>query len=69
MFLNELRYARLERDKLRVALNKAVGWLEHDVPEKPDHDCGNPDSGCDMDCVDWVRFCGDMREIKEALKL
>ena len=45
---------------LRAALDRAIKWIEHDIPEPPGHMCGTPDSNCDMSCVDWARFSSDM---------
>ena len=46
-------------DLLVAQLKVACVWLEHGPPDKPDHDCGNPDSGCDMECMLWSNFCED----------
>lgn len=44
----------------------AIAYMEHEIPERPDHDCGNPDSGCDGDCVNFAQFCNDLLEMKGA---
>ena len=46
-------------DLLIGQLHKATIWLEHGLPDKPDHDCGNPDSGCDLECHRYINLCED----------
>ena len=52
---------------LDSALTKAIGWLEYGIPDKPDHDCGNPDSGCDTECMRWHDFCDDLANFKNLV--
>lgn len=52
--------------QVQKLLALAVQYLEHYGPPPPDHSCGNPDSMCDMDCVNFAQFCNDLLEMKGA---
>lgn len=58
------REAKLAKAQRLLAL--AIEYLKRDVPERPDHDCADPDSACDGDCVAWVQFCDALIEMKGA---
>ena len=67
--LKALAESEKERERLRKQLMLAVDILERGeftMPPKAGHVHG-PEGNCDGDCVDWVRFCDMIQDMKKAL--
>ena len=55
-------------EELRQALIKILDWINFGMPEDPEHNCGNPDSGCDSLCSDWAAFCTDYTHARSLVE-
>ncbi len=49
-------------------LQKMDYYFGHGIPEVPDHSCSNPDSPCDMLCVDYSRYTDDLIKFRNVLQ-
>lgn len=53
---------------LEASLTMAYEYLQRgEIPENPDHNCGDPDSLCDTECMVWSSYCRDLASIRSVL--
>ena len=52
--------------RLEHALDMSIEFLKKHAPPEPEHNCCDPNSQCDMICVEWSEYCKVMTLINKA---
>ena len=66
--MTEIEELKKENSYLIGLLEDCLINLEHFLPPRPNHICGDPNACCDCSCAEYYHACLQIDKIKMAIK-